>query len=132
MINRKLLDDEDGEDLARALKYNERIEKISLENNLLGPRFLVALADTLRHNKYIKYIDLEGNSLTGGNNEEGIKALFEALKENDTLVSLNLNNTSLTSRSGLDIKRGMQNNKKIIMLDIEKNPDLELDDVRDI
>lgn len=103
-----------------------------MENNLLGPKFLVALAETLKHNKYIKYIDLEGNSLTGGNNEEGIKALFEALVENDTLISLNLNNTSLTSRSGLEIKKIMKMNKKIIMLDIEKNPDLELDDVRDI
>ena len=131
-MNRKKLKDDEGEDLVRSLQYNSSLEKLSLESNQLGPVFLEALADTLRVNKTLKYIDLEGNPLTNGNNEKGIEALCDALVENDTLTSLNLNNTGLTEKSGARILDTLRHNKKIIMLDIEQNPNISLNTVRSI
>lgn len=116
----------------KALQYNHNLEKLCLEGNQLGPKFLESLAETLKVNKTIRYIDLEGNPLTNGNNESGIDSLFDALKSNDTLMHLNLNNTGLTDTSGKVILNTLKVNKKIIMLDIEKNPFIKLDTVRKI
>lgn len=105
---------------------------MSLENNHLGPSFLESIAKTIKANKQLKLIDLEGNDLTGGNDESGIYDLFEALKTNDTLLSLNLNNTCLTENSGQIILEALMENHHLINLDIEMNPNLRLEDVREI
>lgn len=131
-MNRKQLTNDQGADLSKALQYNYHLEKLCLEGNQLGPKFLESLAEMLRINKHLRYIDLEGNPLTNGNNESGIDALFNSLKSNDTLMHLNLNNTGLTETSGNAILYALKANKKIIMLDIEKNPKIRLDTVREI
>lgn len=131
-MNRKQMTDEPGTDLVKALQYNHHLEKLSLEGNQLGPRFLESLSETLKINKTLRYINLEGNPLTKGNIETGIYALFDSLKSNDTLMHLNLNNTGLTETSGKAILKTLKVNKKIIMLDIEKNPGIKLDTVRKI
>lgn len=131
-MNRKQMTNDQGSDLVKALKYNRYIEKLCLEGNQLGPKFLESLSETLRVNKVLRYIDLEGNPLTNGNNEAGIDYLFDALKSNDTLMHLNLNNTGLTDTSGRAILSTLKVNKKIIMLDIEKNPYIKLSTVREI
>lgn len=129
-MNRKQMTNDQGSDLVKALKYNHSIEKLCLEGNQLGPKFLESLSETLKVNKTLRYIDLEGNPLTNGNNEAGIDCLFGALKSNDTLMHLNLNNTGLTDTSGRAILNTLKTNKKIIMLDIEKNPFIKLSTVR--
>jgi len=127
-----MLNDDDGEELAKALKYNKSLGRLSLEGNLLGPDFLIGLAETMRFNNTIKHIDLEGNSLTNGNNEKGIEALFLSLRKNNTLMSLSLHNTSLTENCGNHIVNCLKVNRKIIMLDVEKNPNLSIEAVRSI
>ena len=76
MINRKLLADEEGADLAKSLEYNSYLERLSLEGNLLGPKFLDALSRALLVNTSLKALDIEGNCLTKGS-ENGIFALCE-------------------------------------------------------
>lgn len=68
--------DEEGADLAKSLEYNSSLERVSLEGNLLGPKFLEGLSKTLYVNTALKSIDLEGNCLTKGS-ERGIQALCE-------------------------------------------------------
>ena len=62
----------------------------------------------------------------------GVVALAEALKENDTLLSLNLNNTNLDEKAGAALVSALEENKYLILLDIENNPRLSLYDVRKI
>lgn len=71
--------DEEGSDLAKSLEYNNSMERVSLEGNILGPKFLEALARTLLVNTKLKAIDLEGNCLTKGS-EGGIQELCEVLQ----------------------------------------------------
>lgn len=76
-------------------------------------------------------MDLENNNLVQDDNS-GMVALAEALRTNDSLLSLNMNNTHLDERSGQALVNAMEENESIIMLDIENNPKLNLHDVRRI
>jgi Ran GTPase-activating protein (RanGAP) involved in mRNA processing and transport len=67
-INRKQLGDEEGIELAKNLQYNTYLERVDLESNNIGPKFLEQLAHTVTKNNTIRSIDLEGNNLTNGNN----------------------------------------------------------------
>jgi Ran GTPase-activating protein (RanGAP) involved in mRNA processing and transport len=49
-LNRKIIEDEVGEDLAKMLLYNDFIRKIELESNKLGPHTAKAFADVIRYN----------------------------------------------------------------------------------
>lgn len=131
------MEDEEGSDLAKSLEYNHSLERVSLEGNLLGSKFLEALAKTLIVNTTLKAIDLEGNCLTKGS-EAGIHELcevenvYQTLKMNDTLLYLNLNNTELTASSGYAILNMLRHNKKIILIDIERNPKIDYETSRAI
>lgn len=72
------MSDEEGSDLAKSLEYNSSLERVSLEGNLLGPKFLEGMAKTLLVNTTLKSLDLEGNCLTKGS-EKGIQALCEVV-----------------------------------------------------
>lgn len=132
------MSDEEGCDLSKSLEYNHFLERLSLEGNMLGPRFLEAFAKTLKINKTLKYIDLEGNPLCKSSSDAGIQALCEvrdaqqALKENDTVSYLSLNNCQLSDTAGKLIERMLLLNKKITMIDLESNPKLSYDMVRAI
>ena len=54
------------------------------------------------------------------------------MKHNDTLICLNLNNCNLTRHVGKALVQATRENSKIINLDIERNPQLDIDDVREI
>jgi len=103
-----------------------------LENNNIGPKFLENLAITVAKNYTLKTIDLEGNNLTNGNDENGIICLIESLRNNDSLLCLNLNNCNLTKQVGKKLKEVLRENTKLINVDIERNPSLEIEDVREI
>ena len=92
----------------------------------------MALADTLKVNKSLTNIDLSGNALTNGNNLLGIQELCKTLKDNDTLTHISLYNTSLTDSAGKLILDMLENNESIILLDLEKNPEIKLDTIRKI
>ena len=124
--------EDDGCELAKSLRYNKSIERVTLDGNWIGPKFLQEMAQTLKVNKSIKYLDLEGNCLTKGNKENGIKDLFDALKVNDTLTTLNLNSTSLTDTSAAYIDKALNENHSLIYLDLEMNPGIELRSIRNI
>jgi hypothetical protein len=131
-LNRKSITDDEGEDLIKSLQYNRTLRVVNLESNHLGPNFLFALAETLLVNTSLTNIDLAGNQLTNGNNISGIEALCESLKENDTLTHLSLYNTSLPEKAGQYLLNMLDYNKSLILLDLEKNPDIKLGTIRAI
>lgn len=54
------------------------------------------------------------------------------MKVNDTLLYLNLNNTELSANSGHAILNMLRHNKKLILLDIERNPKIDYETARAI
>lgn len=78
------MEDEEGSDLAKSLEYNHSLERLSLEGNLLGSKFLDALSKTLLVNTTLKAIDIEGNCLTKGS-EAGVHALCEVIRSDPRL-----------------------------------------------
>jgi Ran GTPase-activating protein (RanGAP) involved in mRNA processing and transport len=67
------LGDEEGIELAKNLQYNTYLERVDLESNNIGPKFLEQLAHTVTKNNTIRSIDLEGNNLTNGKKNFPIK-----------------------------------------------------------
>lgn len=63
-------------------------------------------------------IDLEGNPLIKGQGDtvsyKGMDALVDALRTNDTLLSLNLNNTGLDATCSKRIREMMEVNTTLI------------------
>ena len=72
------------------------------------------------------------NITNGGKDYKGIRALAEAIKRNRVLISLNLNSTDLDSECSALLADAMQYNSTLISLDIEGNPEMDLNHVRNI
>ena len=95
-MNRKLIEDEVGVDIARMLMLNKNIRKVELEGNKLGPKTAREFGHMLKISKIMKFIDLDNNMLTSdGDDTSGLIFFIEALKENKTLMSLNVANNKL-------------------------------------
>jgi hypothetical protein len=121
-LSRKNLTDEHAKEIAEMLKKNKKLRRLELEGNLLGPEAAKYLADALKVNKTLRYLDLENNNLTkSGQDDSGVKALFNALEDNTMLVSLNLSNNFLTNDCGNYINSALRKNKNIIHLEIFDN-----------
>ena len=59
---RKGVTDIDGQELAKMLNSNRTLRKLELEGNVLGPRSIAMLGQTLKKNEVnLKYLDLESN-----------------------------------------------------------------------
>lgn len=99
--------------------FNSKVIQTIILGNNLGPESLSAIAQLLTTNDTIRLIDLEGNKLIKGSddktNYEGITDLTEALKKNETLLSLNLNSTGLDENSSRMLREMMECNSTLIM-----------------
>jgi hypothetical protein len=121
-LSRKHLTDDNAKEIAEMLKKNKKLRRLELEGNLLGPDSAKYFAEALRVNKTLRYLDLENNNLTDkGEDDSGIKALFEALADNTMLISLNLANNYLTVGCGNEIISSLRKNKTLIHLEIFDN-----------
>jgi len=121
-LSRKNLTDENAKEIAEMLKKNKKLRRLELEGNLFGPEAAKYFADALKTNKTLRYLDLENNNLTKrGEDDSGIKALFNSLEDNTMLISLNLSNNFLTNDCGNYINSAMKKNKNIIHLEIFDN-----------
>ncbi len=66
----------------------------------------------------MRLIDLEGNKLIRGDdkpNYKGIEALVDALKTNETLLSLNLNGTGLDAACSRLLLEMVEHNSTLIL-----------------
>ena len=130
---RKGISDHDGVEIAKCLNGNQSLESVILEGNLLGSLTAGAVGQLLEKNTTIRVIDLESNDLTdAGKNNKGIVELAEALKNNKSLLHLNLTNTNMDVTCSQALLEAMKENKTLIMLDISQNAKMNLNDVREI
>jgi hypothetical protein len=121
-LSRKNLTDSHAMQIAEMLKVNKKLRRLELEGNFFGPEALKHFAEALKVNKTLRYLDLENNRLTdNGNDDSGILAIFDALKHNTMLISLNLSNNYLTLSCGQSIIDSLRKNKSLIHLELFSN-----------
>lgn len=75
-------------DFAEALKKNSHLKKFSLAATRSNDPIAVGLADMLRVNTALRSLNIESNFVTG----VGMQSIIDALKENDTLMELKIDN----------------------------------------
>ena len=99
------LGDDVGIEIGTCIKMNKHIQRIELDFNNLGPKSLTAIAVGLQNNTTLKSLSIEHNPLTGIDPVQNIDlsgyvALSEALKKNNTLLTLNLFQTGISHAGG--------------------------------
>ncbi|KAM5235614.1 tropomodulin-2 isoform 2-T2 [Ctenodactylus gundi] len=90
----------------RQIKANDPgLQEVNLNN-------IKALADMLRVNRTLKSLNVESNFITGA----GVLALVEALKENDTLTEIKIDNQrqQLGTAVEMEIAQMLEENSKIL------------------
>uniref|UniRef100_A0A8D0GEC3 Tropomodulin n=1 Tax=Sphenodon punctatus TaxID=8508 RepID=A0A8D0GEC3_SPHPU len=75
-------------EFAKALETNTHVKKFSLAATRSNDPVAIAFADMLKMNKMLQGLNIESNFITG----TGILAVIDALKENETLVEIKIDN----------------------------------------
>ena len=100
-LNRKQIQDKEGQDLARMLLSNTTLRKLEMEGNCLGLQTARVMALALRKNTTLRSLDMESNNLThDGEENMGVEDMIQALCTNTTLLSLNVGNNKLDEGIG--------------------------------
>jgi hypothetical protein len=125
-LSRKNLTDDNAKEISEMLKKNKKLTRLELEGNSFGPEAAKYFAEALKVNRTLKYLDLENNNLTNkGEDPEGVIALFESLRDNIILISLNLSNNFLTPTCGQAVISCLRKNKILIHLETFQNQRFE-------
>lgn len=103
---------EGAEALAGAIGYSETLKSLDMSRNYLYPKGLELLASGLSESTSLVTIDISDNHLTGINrygigtpNEEGIKALAQAMARNKTLKEVRMIGNSLENTALVKLDR---------------------------
>jgi Leucine-rich repeat (LRR) protein len=117
------IDDEGSLVIAEALKVNTSLTYISLSDNQIGNIGAKAIGDVLKKNNKIKILRLgyTGNSEDNedGNNISNIQSIGEALKTNNTLTQLFLDNNYIVDINS--IGEALKTNNTLKRLDLKYN-----------
>lgn len=128
------LNDHAGAYLARILKRNTGLRKIELDNNNLGTVSCLAFGNSLKSNTTLEYLSLDSNPICGppsSRDNNGIKAIAEALRINNTLTSLNLWRTGIGSVAGYALAGAIEQNESLLFCDTGHNS-IDMIDVKRI
>ncbi|KAM9860477.1 tropomodulin-2 isoform 2-T2 [Aulostomus maculatus] len=82
-------------DFAKAMEKNTHVTKFSLAATRSNDPIALAFSDMLRENKTLRSLNLESNFITGA----GVQALTEALRDNDTLTEIKIDNQTCVSEA---------------------------------
>ncbi|KAJ3125143.1 Tropomodulin-2 [Nowakowskiella sp. JEL0407] len=96
-------------ELAEALRDNHSLESLVLDQNLIAPQGIRALADALKYNSTLKELRIAQQRQQFGTEAE--QALADALKVNQTLVKFGGQIRDVPSRNFID--RAITRNKEI-------------------
>ncbi|XP_053090670.1 tropomodulin-2 isoform X1 [Pangasianodon hypophthalmus] len=99
-------------DFAKAMEKNTHVKKFSLAATRSNDPIAVAFADMLRENKTLRSLNLESNFITGS----GVQALVEALRDNDTLSEIKIDNQrqQLGTTVEMEIAKMLEANTSIV------------------
>uniref|UniRef100_A0AAV2LSJ0 Tropomodulin n=1 Tax=Knipowitschia caucasica TaxID=637954 RepID=A0AAV2LSJ0_KNICA len=99
-------------DLAKAMETNTHVKKFSLAATRSNDPIAVVFGEMLRENKSLKSLNLESNFITG----VGVKALVDALRDNDTLIEIKIDNQrqQLGTTVEMEIAKMLEENQTII------------------
>uniref|UniRef100_A0A8C1VC52 Tropomodulin 2 n=1 Tax=Cyprinus carpio TaxID=7962 RepID=A0A8C1VC52_CYPCA len=99
-------------DFAKAMERNTHVKKFSLAATRSNDPVAVAFSDMLRENKALKSLNLESNFITG----TGVHALVEALRDNDTLTEIKIDNQrqQLGTSAEMEIAKMLEQNTSIV------------------
>ncbi|XP_017295561.1 tropomodulin-2 isoform X2 [Kryptolebias marmoratus] len=99
-------------DFAKAMEKNTHVKKFSLAATRSNDPVAVAFRDMLRENKTLQSLNLESNFITGA----GVQALVEALRDNDTLTEIKIDNQrqQLGTSVEMEIAKMLEENKTIV------------------
>ncbi|KAF5895587.1 tropomodulin-2-like, partial [Clarias magur] len=99
-------------DFAKAMEKNTHVKKFSLAATRSNDPIAVAFADMLRENKTLMSLNLESNFITGS----GVQALVEALRDNDTLSEIKIDNQrqQLGTTVEMEIAKMLEANTSIV------------------
>ncbi|KAJ6664078.1 hypothetical protein lerEdw1_008293 [Lerista edwardsae] len=99
-------------EFAKALEGNTHVKNFSLAATRSNDPVAVAFADMLRANRTLKSLNVESNFITAA----GMLALINALKENDTLTEIKIDNQrqQLGTPLEMEIAKMLEENTKIL------------------
>ncbi|XP_067411940.1 tropomodulin-3 isoform X2 [Emydura macquarii macquarii] len=99
-------------EFAKALETNTHVKNFSLAATRSNDPVAVAFAEMLRVNKKLKSLNIESNFITGA----GVLALIDALKENETLTEIKIDNQrqQLGTAVEMEIAKMLEENTNIL------------------
>ncbi|XP_034050286.1 tropomodulin-2 [Thalassophryne amazonica] len=99
-------------EFAKAMASNTHVTKFSLAATRSNDPIAVAFSDMLRENKTLRSLNVESNFITGA----GIQALVDALRDNDTLTEIKIDNQRQQLGSGveMEIAKMLEENSNIV------------------
>uniref|UniRef100_A0A8D0GHI5 Tropomodulin-3 n=1 Tax=Sphenodon punctatus TaxID=8508 RepID=A0A8D0GHI5_SPHPU len=99
-------------EFAKALETNTHVKNFSLAATRSNDPVAVAFADMLRVKNTLKSLNIESNFVTG----VGIQALVDALKENETLMEIKIDNQrqQLGTAVEMEIAKMLEENTKVL------------------
>lgn len=99
-------------EFAKAMEKNTHVKKFSLAATRSSDPIAVAFSDMLRENKMLQSLNLETNFITG----VGVQALVDALRDNDTLTEIKIDNQrqQLGTTVEMEIAKMLEENNNIV------------------
>ena len=113
--------------MAKVLKSNQTLRELNLQANQLQEEAAVKLTDALRRSSTLMSLYLDGNMLFGGDglgvstSNRGVLKVSEMLRTNETLTTLGLGNTGLSTDGVKMITDALKANRGLTSLNLHSN-----------
>ena len=113
-LNGKNIHDEDLQNVVEALKANNTLKWLFLNNNNITD--VQSIGELLKRNNTLTRLDLENNNITD------VQSIGDGLKTNNTLETLDLCDNNITDDSGIQsIIDGLKTNNTLKLLRLNGN-----------
>ena len=107
-----------GEFIANLIEKSKTLEKVILKNNYLNSNDFKNIFEKVKINNIIKEIDISYNDMAG---DKSLEYISDSIKENTSLVKLNLNKININDDNYNIIFQGIEKNKNISFYSISYN-----------
>ena len=90
---------------AKALEKNTTLEKLAINRNSFCCESIIAFADMIKINNFLKKIDISSNHIGNNIGDNSIMTIYEALKINTSLQELNISYNNIDINGIIAISR---------------------------